>query len=81
MNALVHQAFNGWQIYMNFAEAIYKKRAPGESIPKNWSLIFLLQLVQIAGYTYPDIDPEVYNMYNSPTGWSKMTPAERSLVK
>lgn len=81
MNALVHCGFNGWKIYMNFAESIYKKRAPGESIPKNWSLIFLLQLMQIAGYTYPDIDPNVYNMYSSPSGWSKMTAAEKSKVK
>jgi hypothetical protein len=81
MNALVHRGFNGWKIYMNFAEKIYKLRAPGESIPKDWSLIFLLQLVQIAGYTYPDIDQKVYSMYGNPTGWSKMTPAERSKVK
>jgi hypothetical protein len=81
MNALVHKGFSGWKIYMNFAESIYKKRAPGESIPKNWSLIFLLQLLQAAGYTYPDIDQSVYTMYGAPTGWSKMTPAERSKVK
>jgi len=81
MNAVVHEAFQGWQTYMNFAEKIYKLRAPGESIPKNWSLIFLLQLVQKAGYTYPDIDQKVYTEYSHPTGWSKMTPAERSLVQ
>lgn len=81
MNALVHKGFDGWQIYMNFAEAIYKKRAPGETIPKNWSLIFLLQLLQQAGYTYPDIDQNVYTMYGNPTGWSKMTTAEKSRVK
>jgi hypothetical protein len=78
---VVHEAFQGWQTYMNFAEKIYKLRAPGESIPKNWSLIFLLQLVQKAGYTYPDIDQKVYTEYSNPTGWSKMTPAERSLVQ
>jgi hypothetical protein len=80
MNALVHTGFQGWKIYMNFAEAIYKKRAPGDSIPKNWSLIFLLQLLEKAGYTYPDIDQNVYTMFSNPTGWSKMTQAERSKV-
>jgi hypothetical protein len=81
MNALVHQGFQGWKIYMNFAAKIYKLRAPGESVPKNWSLIFLLQLLEKAGYTYPDINQDVYTMLGSPTGWSKMTQAERAMVK
>jgi hypothetical protein len=81
MNALVHKGFDGWKIYMNFAEAIYKKRAPGETVPKNWSLIFLLQLLEMAGYTYPDIDKSVYTMYKSPSGWSRMTVAETVRVK
>jgi len=81
MNALVHQGFQGWKIYMNFAARIYKLRAPGESVPKNWSLIFLLQLLEKAGYTYPDINQDVYTMYGGPTGWSKMTQAERAMVK
>jgi hypothetical protein len=82
MNAIVHESFDGWQTYMNFAEKIWGLRAPGQGQPhKDWSLIFLLQLVQKAGYTYPDIDQAVYTRFDNPTGWSKMTTAERSRVQ
>lgn len=88
MNAIVHESFDGWQTYMNFAEKIWARMKPGEGQPhKDWSLIFLLQLVKKAGYTYPDdiIHPtakqNIYTMFDKPTGWSKMTNAERSRVQ
>lgn len=82
MNAMVHKGFNGWKTYMNFAENIWRKRGEEGNPKKDFSIVLLLQLVQIAGYTFPNIDQAIYSKYNSnPTNWSLMTPAERSRVK
>lgn len=82
INAMVHKGFNGWKTYMNFAKNIWRKRGEEGNPKQDFSIVLLLQLVQIAGYTFPNIDQAIYSKYNSnPTNWSLMTSAERSRVK
>jgi hypothetical protein len=84
MNAVVHKEFHGWNNYDIWHEHVWKRRfkkGMQESKPKDYSLILLLQCLDEAGHRFSLIDPDVYNMYNSPSGWSKMNDLEKAMFK
>lgn len=84
MNAVVDKEFYGWNNYDTWHENVWKRRFKKgmvEAKPKAYSLILLLQCLDEAGYRCPLIDPDTYNMYSDPSGWSKMYQTEREMFK
>lgn len=83
LNATVHSVWCGWDAYMKYAQKLWnrrcKKTGVKESVPADWSLALLIQLVEKAGYTYPGINSEWYIKYTGPSGWDCLTTEEQAL--
>lgn len=83
LNATVHSVWHGWEAYMKFATKLWarrcKKTGVKETVPADWSLALLIQLVEKAGYKYPGIGREWYSKYTQPSGWDCLTDAEQEL--
>lgn len=83
LNATVHSVWHGWDAYMKYAQKLWgrrcKKTGVKETVPADWSLALLIQLVEKAGYTYPGINSAWYLKYTGPSGWDCLTSDEQAL--
>jgi len=75
---------NDFDEWMYFARTVWSRRMKAlksqDDIPKDFSMVLLIQMTAKAGYTYPGIDPTWYNAYtNTVDSWSVLTQAERNL--
>lgn len=83
LNATVHSVWYSWDAYMKYAQKLWNRRCAKtkvkESVPPDWSLALLIQLVGHAGYSFPGIDGSWYVKYTGPSGWDCLTAEEQAL--